>query len=198
MIVVKMGTISDNADRMREEVIIRKGQSLMLLAAVAESMGWNKQVWSDYLLDQIYPLPPELRDKLLTPDPTTLLASQEGIHAVKNIQASGVDPAAVEGLIGSSPKGKASSHVSKRCQGSFMSPGGKLASFGVGEAVIPKPEVVNQPLTEMEYLKIHELADEIKKQLIEVGGTSETDWKKKVNWKELHETVGFPAEVKKG
>lgn len=195
MLQVNMGTISDNADRMREDIIIRKGQGLMLLAAVADSMGWNKQVWSDYLLDQIFPLPPELRDKLFTPDPTTLLASQEGIHTIKNIQASGVDPAAVAGLIGGSSKGKAGSYVSKRGQGSFMSPGGKLsqAGGGMGEDIIVPS--TTQPLTEDENKMIQESAARIKARLTEVAGTTSTTWKKSVKWDELLD-MSHPSELK--
>ena len=195
MIQVNMGTISDNADRMREDIIIRKGQGLMLLAAVADSMGWNKQVWSDYLLDQIFPLPPELRDKLFTPDPTTLLASQEGIHTIKSIQASGVDPAAVVGLIGGSSKGKAGSYVSKRGQGSFMSPGGKLsqAGGGMGEDIIVPS--TTQPLTEDENKMIQESAARIKARLTEVAGTTSTTWKKSVKWDELLD-MSHPSELK--
>jgi len=198
-IQVNMGTISDNADRMREDIIIRKGQGLMLLAAVSEAMGWNKQVWSDYLLDQIFPLPPELRDKLFTPDPTTLLASQEGIHTIKNIQASGVDPDAVAGLIGGSPKGKAGSYVSKRGQGSFMSPGGKLASAGGGMKEEQEEEIfippTMQPLTETELKDIKASSERIKARLKEVAGPAKTEWKDKVKWDELFE-MSYPAELK--
>lgn len=191
MFDVRMGTLSDSADRAREEILIRKGQNLMLLAAVGDAMGWNKQVWSDYLLDQVYPLPPELRDKLFTPDPTTLLASQEGIQTIKNIQASGVDPDAVANIIGTSTKTKASTYVSKRGQGSFMSPGGKLSSF---QAMENKPFIpTGQPLTEKEATDIQESRMDIRKRLTEIAGPTSTEWKNKVKWDALYEAMSTPA-----
>ena len=188
---VRMGTLSDSTDRMREEILIRKGQNLMLLAAVGDAMGWNKQVWSDYLLDQVYPLPPELRDKLFTPDPTTLLASQEGIQTIKNINASGVDPDAVANIVGTSTKTKASHYVSKRGQGSFMSPGGKLAQF---QAMESRPFIpTGQPLTEQEAAEITGSRADIMKRLEDVGGPTQTSWKNKVKWDKLYEVIGYPA-----
>ena len=120
---VFMGTISDQAERAKETIVIRKGQALMLLAAVADAMGWNKQVWSDYLLDQIFPLPPELRDKLFTPDPTVLLATKEGAEAaglLKNAKG------AAKELSGSSSKNSSSNYIARRGRGSFMAPGGNI------------------------------------------------------------------------
>lgn len=191
MFDVRMGTLSDSADRAREEILIRKGQNLMLLAAVGDAMGWNKQVWSDYLLDQVYPLPPELRDKLFTPDPTTLLASQEGIQTIKNIQVSGVDPDAVANIIGTSTKTKASTYVSKRGQGSFMSPGGKLSSF---QAMENKPFIpTGQPLTEKEATDIQKSRMDIRKRLTEIAGPTSTEWKNKVKWDALYEAMSTPA-----
>lgn len=67
-----LGTISDSAERMREDILLRKAQILEILANLALILGWNRRVWTDYLLDEVYPLPVELRSKLNTPDPIDL------------------------------------------------------------------------------------------------------------------------------
>lgn len=69
--LVQLGTISSVADRQREDVLLRKAQILEILANIAVIMGWNRWVWGDYLLDEIFPLPAKLRTKLMTPDPIT-------------------------------------------------------------------------------------------------------------------------------
>lgn len=66
---VKLGTMSASAERDREETLLRKAQLLEILINVAIAAGWNREVWSDYLLDEVYPLPMEFRKKLFTPDP---------------------------------------------------------------------------------------------------------------------------------
>ena len=66
---VKLGTISDSAERIREDILLRKAQIMEILANLAITMGWNRMVWGDYLLDEVYPLPKKLRDELNTPDP---------------------------------------------------------------------------------------------------------------------------------
>jgi hypothetical protein len=66
---VKLGTMSAAAERDREETLLRKAQLLEILINVAIAAGWNRQAWSDYLLDEVYPLPMEFRKKLFTPDP---------------------------------------------------------------------------------------------------------------------------------
>lgn len=66
---VQLGTISETAERQREDVLLRKAQILEILSGVASTLGWNRWVWGDYLLDEIFPLPAETRAKLCTPDP---------------------------------------------------------------------------------------------------------------------------------
>lgn len=67
--IVQLGTISSIAERQREEILLRKAQIFEILANIATILGWNRWQWGDYLLDEIFPLPAELRKKLMTPDP---------------------------------------------------------------------------------------------------------------------------------
>jgi hypothetical protein len=67
--IVQLGTISSIAERQREEILLRKAQIFEILANIAIILGWNRWQWGDYLLDEIFPLPAELRAKLMTPDP---------------------------------------------------------------------------------------------------------------------------------
>jgi hypothetical protein len=67
--IVQLGTVSAQAERQREDVLLRKAQILEILANIAVTMGWNRWAWGDYLLDEIFPLPAKLRSKLQTPDP---------------------------------------------------------------------------------------------------------------------------------
>jgi len=69
---VKLGTISDSAERIREDILLRKAQILEILGNLSVTMGWNRKVWTDYLLDEVYPLPKKLRDDLNTPDPVEM------------------------------------------------------------------------------------------------------------------------------
>ena len=71
---VQLGTISDIAERQREDVLLRKAQILEILGNLSVTMGWNRWIWGDYLLDEVYPLPAKLRARLQTPDP---VAAQE-------------------------------------------------------------------------------------------------------------------------
>lgn len=67
---INLGTTSDQAERSREDILLRKAQILEILGNLSVTMGWNRHVWGDYLLDEVYPLPANLRMKLQTPDPT--------------------------------------------------------------------------------------------------------------------------------
>lgn len=69
---VRLGTISDSAERIREDILLRKAQILEILGNVAITLGINRRVWTDYLFDEVFPLPKTLRDKLMTPDPIEL------------------------------------------------------------------------------------------------------------------------------
>lgn len=66
---VQLGTISEVAERQREDVLLRKAQIVEILSNVAVTLGWNRWAWGDYILDEIFPLPAEVRAKLMTPDP---------------------------------------------------------------------------------------------------------------------------------
>jgi hypothetical protein len=171
---VNMGTISDVSDRDKEIIVIRKGQALMLLAAVADSMGWNKQVWSDYLLDQIFPLPPELRDKLYTPDPSVLLASMEGADAAALLQKFGGGNAdGVKDLASNSNKSSNSKYISRRGRGSFMAPGGNILPM---ESTVPT-------LSAKDFTLLVESVNEIKEKAEKTRATT--------NWEEFHK-LGYP------
>ncbi len=74
--IVQLGTLSSVADRQREDILLRKAQILEILANISITMGWNRWVWGDYLLDEIFPLPAELRSKLQTPDPVTEMEAE--------------------------------------------------------------------------------------------------------------------------
>lgn len=80
---VCLGSISDNSERMREEVLLRKAQILELLINVSITAGWNRRVWSDYLLDEVFPLPIEFRKKLFTPDPVEMARAKMQLQAGK-------------------------------------------------------------------------------------------------------------------
>lgn len=175
---VNMGTISDVADRDKETIVIRKGQALMLLAAVADAMGWNKQVWSDYLLDQIFPLPPELRDKLYTPDPSLLLASKEGADAAAVLK--GASKMDAKDLSGNSKKsGSESSYIARRGRGSFMAPGGNILPMESIER--PVPNALSRPDF-----------DSLVESLIKVKETADVR-KTKANWIGLNEVASPPV-----
>jgi len=77
LFIVQLGTISSVADRQREDVLLRKAQILEILSNISITMGWNRWVWGDYLLDEIFPLPPKLRANLQTPDPVNEMEAEK-------------------------------------------------------------------------------------------------------------------------
>lgn len=86
MFIVQLGTLSSVADRQREDILLRKAQILEILSNISIILGWNRWVWGDYLLDEIFPLPTALRAKLQTPDP---VQKEEAEQAMKLAKASG-------------------------------------------------------------------------------------------------------------
>ena len=206
---VKLGTMNSSSERDREETLLRKAQLLEILINVAISAGWNRQVWSDYLLDEVYPLPMEYRKKLFTPDP------------VEERQAKLLAKAGKPAKVG------ANAHVGSQPQRSVTNTGIKYGFKSFGESVDElSPEILEEFVEEHPEVKpiIEELnamqrnqireslyeelnrkysspygfsKDEIDelianssgiaKQLNETTKPNQTEWAKNTSWKAIYE-----------
>lgn len=126
--VLQLGTVSSQADRQREDILLRKAQILEILANISVTMGWNRWQWGDYLLDEIFPLPAKLRAKLMTPDP---VAELEQERAEKNAAPAGGAKGA-SGPGGKGPAAKKTPKPPKKVTADNLRMG--LRSFGYGES----------------------------------------------------------------
>jgi len=146
---VQLGTISETAERQREDVLLRKSQILEILAGVANTLGWNRWVWGDYLLDEIFPLPAETRAKLCTPDP---VLNMEFEKEKELAVADGGDKGKVKTADGIKAK-KPNKHVTA----DSLKFG--LRTFGYGEAKVDDPLDPNSELLEEFRQKQEELQE---------------------------------------
>ena len=87
--IVQLGTLSSVADRQREDILLRKAQILEILSNISIILGWNRWVWGDYLLDEIFPLPAALRAKLQTPDPVQQQEQEQALKLAEKSAAAG-------------------------------------------------------------------------------------------------------------
>lgn len=89
---VDLGTISEVAERQREDVLLRKSQILEILGNFAVTMEMNRRAWMSYLFDEIFPLDAKLRAKLLTPDPIDMENLAKEVLLQKNVHKKSVKP----------------------------------------------------------------------------------------------------------
>lgn len=138
--IVQLGTVSAVADRQREDILLRKAQIMEILANISVVMGWNRWVWGDYLLDEVFPLPAKLRAKLQTPDPVM----QAEFDKQKELAATGGGGKSGAGAMkavkpNKPPKKTTADNVKKG-----------LRSFGYGEDLIQNAEKLFEEVEEIE------------------------------------------------
>jgi len=199
---IQLGTISDMAERSREDVLLRKAQILEILSNISIVMSWNRQVWSDYLLDEVFPLPPTLRQKLFTPDPTR----EEEFKRTKELAKLGGSGKGMDKLKDPKPPKKVTAdnlRVGLRGFGSkAMSEEFPEISEEFTEQ-LNKLDAVNSEL--QDFINIGELVNqnicgfrpEELQELIDTSGVikerftnlvpGQDEYAKKINWKQLHE-----------
>jgi len=199
---VQLGTFADQAERAREDVLLRKAQILEILSNISIVMSWNRQVWSDYLLDEIFPLPPTLRQKLFTPDPTR----EEEFKRTKELAKLGGSGKGMDKLKDPKPPKKVTAdnlRVGLRGFGSkAMSEEFPEISEEFTEQ-LNKLDAVNSEL--QDFINIGELVNqnicgfrpEELQELIDTSGVikerftnlvpGQDEYAKKINWKQLHE-----------
>ena len=132
--IVQLGTISSVADRQREDILLRKAQIIEILANISVVMGWNRWVWGDYLLDEIFPLPAQLRAKLQTPDPVM----QQEFDKQKDLASMGGGKSGAGAMKAVKPN-----KPPKKTTADNVKKG--LRSFGYGEDILSKvPELLEE------------------------------------------------------
>ncbi len=151
--VVNLGSISDSAERGREEVLLRKAQVLEILANVSIVLGWNRWAWSDYLLDEVFPLPAKLRQKFYTPDPKEEMDQEAELEITK---AAAVGKAKAAGGA-SKPKAKTKPKPTKKATPDSIRRG--LSKFGGKESIEDIYEEF--PIALEEIKEIEEYVEEI-------------------------------------
>ena len=200
---VHLGSISDNTERLREEVLLRKAQVLEILTNVAVTAGWNRQVWSDYLLDEVFPLPVEFRKKLFTMDPVEKRRAEMQIKAGKT--PDGKNP--VDGK----PPRKVTADNLKMGFRSFGYGEAKevdelspeiLEEYSIGEDILIKRKSLEEKeelyadinkkyaspsgYSESEIKQLIQSRDSITVQLNEATTVSNTKWAKETDWKAIY------------
>lgn len=132
--IVQLGTISSVADRQREDILLRKAQIIEILANISVVMGWNRWVWGDYLLDEVFPLPAQLRAKLQTPDPVMQAEFEKQKELTKD-GAQGRAQGAMKAIKPNKPPKKTTADNVKK----------GLRFFGYGEDLLAKvPELLEE------------------------------------------------------
>lgn len=137
---VQLGTISDVAERQREDVLLRKSQILEILGNLSINLGWNRWVWTDYLLDEIFPLPSKLRLKLMTPDPVLQMEFEKQVELSK-MGGMGAGRGAGKGVKPNKPPKKVTADNVKF----------GLRDFGYGGATAPKMKAMGEDLVDTEF-----------------------------------------------
>jgi hypothetical protein len=154
--IVNLGSISDSAERGREEVLLRKAQVLEILANVSVVLGWNRWAWSDYLLDEVFPLPAKLRQKFYTPDPKEEM-DQEAALELKKVGGSNGPGGTQKG--GGSSKAKPNKPAKKATPDSvrrgLMKFGGKESLENIYEEFPTVLEEIEQIEGELEEIEEH-------------------------------------------
>lgn len=154
--IVNLGSISDSAERGREEVLLRKAQVLEILANVSVVLGWNRWAWSDYLLDEVFPLPAKLRQKFYTPDPKEEM-DQEAALELKKVGGSTGPGGTQKG--GGSSKAKPNKPAKKATPDSvrrgLMKFGGKESLEDIYEEFPTVLEEIEQIEGELEEIEEH-------------------------------------------